>query len=117
MLRSLGRRDAVAALIIFVLVLLCTYLTLRVRVTYGNETQIVLLRQELLAVKQGIENDRATTRIWEAEIERTLYAQPAQKPEAITRRPSALEQWQINQYKDITRRLTVLERWRYETER
>jgi hypothetical protein len=115
MFRPLGQRDAVWIVVVLFLSAVSTYLVLRTRATYKNETEIALLKVEVQTLRQAIENDQSATRVELSEIERTLYGQPPKATD--TRRPSVLEQWQVNQYKEMQRRLTLLERWRYETER
>lgn len=116
MLRPLGKRDAVAAVIIFVLTVACTYLTFRVRVTYWNETELKLLRQQVESMRQVYVSDRTTLRAELDEVERTLYSQPSATT-TIIRRPSVVEQWQINRDKELRDRVVQLERWRYRMER
>lgn len=111
MFRPLGKRDALAAMIIFALVCVLTYLSSRTRATYRNSTELAMLRQEIQTLRQARETDLVVLRGELDDIERTLYAQPT-TPTQMTRRPSSLEQWQINQYREMSQRITALERWR-----
>lgn len=117
MLRPLGPRDFVYATIIVLLVSVTTYMVLRTRATYKNETEIALLRVEVQILRQAHENDQAALRVELNEIERTLYLAPATKAPQEARRPSAVEQGVVNSLKEFRDRITRLERQLYLLER
>lgn len=116
MLRPLGPREVIASIVIVSLMATSTLLYVRARATYRNETDIAVLRLELRTLRQAIENDNAGVRVELSEIERTLYGQPAAK-QTETRRPSGLEQWQVNRDKRFNDRISDVERRLYRLEK
>src|SRR5262245_27628105 len=82
---------------------------------FQNRREVALLRIEYQAhLKDRAEKDDAVRQELDT-MYRTLYASPV--PSTEVRKPSAVEQWQVNRDKELRERIRQLELWRSRQER
>jgi hypothetical protein len=93
------------------------YAGLRLHTTYQNSSEIALLRTEF---DDHLKTDKvlyAAMQEWLKAIDAALYAPIPEKPvPAATRKPTAVETWQLNRDKELRERINRLEQWRLRQE-
>jgi hypothetical protein len=119
MFRPLETRLISTGLVTMLIVGFVTYFSGRLYATYRVATDMAVLqgRLDTFVKEQDATHLAIAQRL--NEIERTLYTIPVattgQAP--APRRPLALEQWELNQFKDLREAIKQLQSWRYRTEK
>jgi len=84
---------------------------------FHTETGLRLLQDRFTDYKAAQDAKELALRQELDSVEKTLYTAPEVAAAPPPRRPSAVEQWELNRFKAIEDRLRALETYRYRTER
>ena len=112
------RRRAADPLVVVLLLLgaVCAVVgSLWIYTVYRVKVDVELLRN---ALEAHVADRQRTDAKWRAEFDtiyRTLYSPPT--PTEPTRKPSAVETWQVNRDKELRARIQRLEEWRLQQPR
>ena len=96
-------------------VALFTLAAMRSYAVYKNTADVDLLKGQWQAYLVIQSKKEEALRDELNALEKTVYSPPS--PTAPTRKPSVVEQWQVNRDAEVNKRLKALETWRYRTER
>lgn len=83
-------------------------------VTHRNSTEIQILKSRLDAYEEIREKQYQGVMDSLNALEKTIYTPPPPPPS--DRKPSSIEQWQINRFSDIEKRLKAIEQRLYRVE-
>lgn len=116
-LTTVEKRLILIGLVVAFVVGATTYNALRTYMVWRLSAQVRLLELDVQTLKDQEQARQKAIEQWQAMIERTLFVEPSPKLPPPPRRPSVVEQWQLNRDRELRDRLRALERWRYESER
>lgn len=89
------------------------YAGARLHTTYRNASELALVHAEL---RDHLKNDAvldAALKDWVKALDAAIYAPIPDKPVPVgTRKPTAVETWQVNRDRELRERLQRLEQWR-----
>ncbi len=96
-------------------VALFTLASIRSYATYRNTMEVQVLKSRLDAYEALHAQEKLTIRDELNALEKTVYSPPATVP-TFDRKPAAIEQWQINRFRDLETRISGVERRLYKLE-
>lgn len=103
------------SMVVVALTMLVSFVVVRTVLVWQLRVEQGVLESKLVSLSSNYESQNAAIQERLDAIDRTLYSPPTPPPPV--RRSSYVEDWMVNQNKEIQTRLRALEQWRYRMER